>query len=406
MNVLFLTHRLPYEPNRGDRIRAYHILRALHRHANVEVVSLVHNAEEASHVEEMRGFVDAVHLAPVSQVRNRIVGVLTLATKTPLTHTLLDSAAIRPLLTRLVVARRPDVVLAYCSGMARFALEPPLAGLPFVIDLVDVDSLKWAALAKKAAAPMKWIYRREARWLSQFEARAAQSAFATVVVNERERDAIATIAPDARIDVVPSGVDCAYFRPPLEPVEAPVVVFCGVMNYAPNEEAAVWLAREVWPLVLQHCGDARLVLVGSHPTARVSALSSAGSHVEVTGHVADVRPYLWGAAVAAAPLHTARGVQNKVLEAVAAGLPVVVTPAVAEGLPHEILRACSVAEGASRFADALAGYLRLPALDRRRVAERADLSILGWNRRLAPLADLLSAAAESVSARADSARRS
>ena len=171
-----------------------------------------------------------------------MAGAFALAGSRPLTHSLLDSPAIRPLLNRLVRTRRPDVVLAYCSGMARFALEPPLAGLPLVIDLVDVDSCKWNELASTAAAPMKWIYRREAQSLSDFEAHMARAAFATVVVNDREREALVSIAPDARIDVVPSGVAVDDWQPHDAAPESNDVVFCGVMNYAPNEEAAI-LAR-------------------------------------------------------------------------------------------------------------------------------------------------------------------
>jgi sugar transferase (PEP-CTERM/EpsH1 system associated) len=322
-----------------------------------------------------------------------VAGAFALAGSRPLTHSLLDSPAIGPLLDRLVRTRRPDVVLAYCSGMARFALEPPLAGLPLVIDLVDVDSCKWNELASTAASPMKWIYRREAQSLSDFEAHMARAAFATVVVNDRERDALARIAPDARIDVVPSGVAVDDWQPHDVAPESNDVVFCGVMNYAPNEEAAIWLARDVWPLVLKTNPSARLKLVGSHPTRHVTALAAADSTLDVTGHVPDVRPFLWRAAVAAAPLHIARGIQNKVLEAVAAGLPTVVTPVVAEGLPAEILRACAVANTATTFASALVRFLAMTPVERRMAAAMADLGELSWKARLAPLVELLEAAA-------------
>jgi glycosyltransferase involved in cell wall biosynthesis len=277
--------------------------------------------------------------------------------------------------------------------MARFALEPPLAGLPLVVDLVDVDSCKWNELASTAAAPMKWIYRREAQSLSDFEAHMARAAFATVVVNDREREALASISPDARIDVVPSGVAVEEWQPHDAAPESNDVVFCGVMNYAPNEEAAIWLAREVWPLVLKTNPSARLKLVGSHPTRHVKALAAADSTVEVTGHVLDVRPFLWRGAVAAAPLRIARGIQNKVLEAVAAGLPTVVTPVVAEGLPAEILRACAVANDATAFASALVRFLAMTPRERRISVATADLGKLSWNARLAPLVELLEDAA-------------
>ncbi len=144
MKLLYLTHRLPYAPNRGDRIRAHHTLGVLRNRADVDLVSLVHDRDEGAHLGDLRGLVNSVSVAPVPRLRNRVSGALALTGTRPLTHSLLDSPAIRPILNQLVETRRPDVVLAYCSGMARFALEPPLAGLPLVIDLVDVDSCKWA----------------------------------------------------------------------------------------------------------------------------------------------------------------------------------------------------------------------------------------------------------------------
>jgi polysaccharide biosynthesis protein PslH len=395
VRVLFLTHRLPYAPNRGDRIRAYHTLQALKAAgAEVELVSLTHNSEEAGHVDDLSGLVDRVHPFAVPRLRNWMSGALRLATKAPLTHALLDAPGIKPALRRILAERPPDVVLAYCSGMARFAVEPPLAGWPLVIDLVDVDSLKWRTLGTASQPPISWIYRREASRLASFEARAARSAFATIVVNERERDVLAGIVLDARIEVVPSGVDAGHWLPPDAPRPSADVVFCGVMSYAPNVEAAVWIARNVWPLVRERRPDARLKLVGSQPTSRVQSLHDPARGVEVTGHVPDVRPYLWGAAVSAAPLHTARGIQNKVLEAVAAGLPSVVTPVVAEGLPPEILPACDVAGDAASFSDALIRKLALSPTERRAAAARADLGALSWSSRLAPLVGLLRAAVD------------
>jgi polysaccharide biosynthesis protein PslH len=137
---------------------------------------------------------------------------------------------------------------------------------------------------------------------------------------------------------------------------------------------------------------ARLRLVGSNPTPQVQRLS-ADPGVDVTGHVADVRPYLWNAAVAAAPLLMARGIQNKVLEAVAAGLPAVVTPVVADGLPAAVVPACEIAGDAAAFADALVRHLALTPAERRKVASRADLEKLSWEERLLPLVDLLESAA-------------
>jgi sugar transferase (PEP-CTERM/EpsH1 system associated) len=398
MRVLYLTHRLPYAPNRGDRIRAYHTLRCLRDVATVDLVSLVHDADEAAHASGLSDLADSVHVAMVPKLRNRLLGASRLASKRPLTHSLLDAPGMHRALLNIFRERRPDVVLAYCSGMAKFALEPPLNLVPIVIDMVDVDSLKWQSLAATSRFGRRWIYQREQTCLSAFEGRAARQAFATVVINDRERTALEQIAPGARIEVIPSGIDYAHFqRPDMPAVDTADVVFCGVMNYLPNEEAAVWLAERVWPLVKAALPHARLTLVGSNPTDRVKRLGSDPT-IHVTGQVPDVRTYLWRAAVGVAPLQIARGIQNKVLEALAAGLPTVVTPVVADGLPTHALRGCRIAATPDLFAGAIVGTLTLPAATRSALAASADLQSLTWSARLKPLGDLLREAASVATA--------
>ena len=393
MRVLFLSQRLPYAPNRGDRLRVYHMLREVARSAEVDVAALVHDDDEASHAGDLRDIAREVVTARVRRVRNAIGGAARLLGSTPLTHVLLDSPDLPLELARLVSRRQPDVVLAFCSSMVRFALEPPLAGIPCVLDMIDADSAKWSAVAEKSSPPMRWIYRREARVLGAFERTAMRSVYATLVVNEKERGALRTLAPDSPILVMENGVDLSSFAAHTAPRDSASVVFCGVMNYGPNVDGAVWLAREVWPMVRSARPDARLTLIGASPSPQVLALASDRSGVVVTGTVPDVRPHLWDAAVAAAPLLVARGIQNKVLEAVAAGLPCVVTPEVAEGLPPEVVPACRTGRTAPEFAGLLIDFLNRPATERRRLAGSADVSLLQWSARLRPLMPLLEDAA-------------
>lgn len=395
LKVLFLTHRLPYAPNRGDRVRAFFLLRTLSRMAEVDVISLVHDDDEASHVEDLRSVARTVVPVRVSKMSGLMRSLLALPTTVPLTHTMLDAPGLQAVLEESVRSRPPDVVLAYCSGMARLALHPPLAGLPFVLDMVDVDSAKWDAIARVSRLPMRWIYAREARVLRTFEAVATRAAAATTVVTTRERETLLGIAPGSRIDVVQNGVDVEALRPIGPPSRKPDVVFCGVMNYAPNEQAALLLARDVWPLVRQRCPDATLTLVGSSPTRTVQRLADPALGITVTGAVPDVRPFLWAAALAAAPIRTARGIQNKVLEAVASGLPAVVTPNIMASLPETIARACVSADSPHAIADAIVDLLRRTPGERRALAERADISDLGWDRQLRRFPELVRSAAGS-----------
>lgn len=394
MRVLFVTHRLPYPADRGDRIRSNGILRALAPHADVDLISLIYHPEERLHATALRDITSTVTTALVPKVSPYLRAVRALATVQPLTHALLHSPEVKPALERVMSTHRPDVVLAYGSGMVRFILESRLSELPCVLDMVDVDSEKWRALSRSALRPWRWIYAREAVRLAAYEARAARQVTVTVVVNEREQAALRRLAPDVRVEVIPIGVDFDRFHPAGPPVDQPDVIFSGVMNYLPNEEAAIWVARAVWPLVRAHRPEARLWLVGADPSRRVSRLAARDPSIVVTGTVADVRPFLWRSALAVAPLLTARGVQTKVLEAVAAGLPTVVTPAVLEGLPKEIVPACLAATTAEGFARRIVHLLGLSGAERRALAGRAQVSSLSWSAQLAPLVGILEHAAQ------------
>jgi len=387
MRLVFLTHRLPYAPNRGDRIRAYHLLRTLVDEHEVHLVSLVHDAEEAAEVEGLRSIARSVTAIPVSRPARLAAAALSLAGDRPLTQVLLHSPAIRPALRSLMARERPEVAVAFCTAMARYTVEPPLAGLPWVLDMVDVDSEKWRTMGE-ANGPVALIYRREARLLRAFERRAMTLAAATTIVSERERVLLGQIAPGSASVVVPNGIDVQAFHPTGPPSETQDVIFCGVFNYGPNEAGARWLATEVWPLVTRALPGAVLWLVGMHPTAAVRELASDPT-VRVTGAVPQVQPYLWRSAVAAAPLQLARGIQNKVLEALAAGLPCVVTPQVLEGLPDAVRPGCRVGADPAAFARELITLLELPPAERRQIAAGAELGRLGWRAQLAPMLDLV-----------------
>ena len=384
MRILFLTHRLPYAPNRGDRTRAFYLLRQMSRFADVSLFSFVHDDEEMSHREAVP-FARDVTCLRVRRLPNLVRGALRLPTSRPLTHSLIDASEARAMLHALVSDRCPDLVVAFCSSMARFALEPPLERCRFVLDLVDVDSVKWAHLADVTRPPMRWIYQREARTLAAFEALAASKAAVTLVVNERERDALTRIAPSADVKVLSPGIDVEAFRPPNPPGHSTDVVFCGVMDYEPNERGVGWFASQVWPRVRSAIPNARFTIVGSGPTRAVRQLAAQDASIDVVGSVPSVQPYLWKSAVSVAPLHVARGLQTKVLEALAAGLPVVVTPAVQKGLPADARPACLVADDAAAFASHVIDLLRISPDERRRRAGLAPVQTLQWSEQLRDL---------------------
>jgi glycosyltransferase involved in cell wall biosynthesis len=268
-------------------------------------------------------------------------------------------------------------------------MAPALSDVPFVLDMVDVDSEKWRALADVVSGPKRWVYRREAEVLAKFEHRAMTAAHATLAVNEKEAAALHMSHPDARVVVVQNGIALDAFSPPSPPSPEQTAVFCGVLDYAPNEEAALRLSQSIWPIVRRTVPDAHLLCVGANPTDRLLAAAANDPSITVTGTVPDVRPYLWQSAIGLAPLNVARGLQNKVLEALAAGLPVVVSPAVAEGLPATVRHAVVVADTNEAAAQAICTLFKTSPDARRQLASSANLGALTWDRQLSPLWDEL-----------------
>jgi sugar transferase (PEP-CTERM/EpsH1 system associated) len=362
-------------------------MREMSRFAEVSLVSLVHDRHEAAMVSEVP-FARRVVGVRTRTLRNGVNGALRLGSARPLTHSLLDAPDLVGAVRRVVATSRPDVAVAYCSGMARLALDPALAPVPFVLDMVDVDSAKWARMAEASWGARKWIYQREARTLRQFEITIVRHARTTLVVNERERDLLLDLTPDARVVAIPNGIDLAAFAPVRAPRPSSDIVFCGVMSYAPNVEGMCWFAEQVWPVIRAAKPDARLVIVGAEPAREIRTLAAADPSIEVTGAVPAVQPYLWNAALAIAPLWMTQGLQNKVLEALAAGLPVVITPQVSAGLPEPARNGCVVATR-TEFAGSVLQLLEATPEQRRCRAESATLDRLTWSVQLEPLEPLL-----------------
>jgi polysaccharide biosynthesis protein PslH len=213
------------------------------------------------------------------------------------------------------------------------------------------------------------------------------------VVNDREAEIARELSPAANVQVMCNGVELDRLRPLSPPGARPRVVFCGVMNYAPNDQGMRWFVEKVWPLVRSQRADAALTIVGADPSSALKALCADDRSIAVPGRVADVRDWLWSSAIGIAPLHVARGVQNKALEAIAAGLPIVITEAVAAGLPSEAAYASMVANTPERFAGHIVDLLAMSPEQRRAIARSADLSHLTWTHTLQSLWPIFQSAA-------------
>lgn len=367
--LLFLSHRIPYPPEKGEKIRAWHMLDHLAQSWDVDAGFLVDDRADLQHLPVMESRCASVHWRPaLHRLGVAARAVLRARPGLPLTLGWFHDASLAQWVRQGIGARRWDAAFVYSSAMAPYVMGPAAAhGLGRrVLDLVDVDSEKWRAYAGSASGPMRHVWAREARTLLAFERAAAREFDRTILVSAEEARRFAELAPESagRIGHVDNGVDLARFDPaqpwpsPFDAGAPPAIVFTGTMGYRPNAEAVAWFAEQVMPLLAARGVAAGFHIVGANPTPAVQALARLPG-VQVTGSVPDVRPYLAHAAVAVAPLHIARGIQNKVLEAMAMARPVVASPQAFEGVRATPGRDLLVADGAEetalRVAEVLAG---------------------------------------------------
>lgn len=364
-DLLFLAHRIPYPPNKGDKIRSFHLLAYLSRHYRVHLGAFVDQRSDRRWRDTVRHYCASAWLGDLAPWPAKARSLLGLVTGEALTLPYYR----RPALSRWVRAQQQRYgirrVLVFSSAMAQYASGHALDGCRRVIDFVDVDSDKWSQYSRTTRWPMAWIYRREAERLGAFEQRTAARCEASVFVSSSEAALFRERLGQGgdRVHVVTNGVDTAYFAcdpARRSPYEGPGqrLVFTGAMDYWANEEGVAWLAHQVLPLVRQTLPNAEFYIVGMNPTAGVRRLATLPG-VTVTGTVADVRPYLQYADAVMVPLRIARGIQNKVLEAMAMGRPVITTPQALEGIPaqadHEILVATGTEALAARAVAVLTG---------------------------------------------------
>lgn len=380
-DILFLAHRVPYPPDRGDKVRSHHVMRHLSGLGRVHLATFADDPRDMGHEDALSQWCASVAVLPRTKGNAR-AAVEALAGGRTVSEAAFDSAAMRAKVAEMLTARRYDAVYVYSGQMAQYLP----ADLPFVMDFVDMDSAKFAAYAEDARGPMRWMMRREARKLAAVEATVAGRARASLLVSAAEADLFARTSGADRVVAIENGIDTAFFDPAQAvPVEAgqPLIVFTGQMDYRPNIDAVRWFAAEVLPLIPQ----ARFAIVGRSPTAAVRAL--AGERVIVTGEVADVRGWIAAASVVVAPLLLARGIQNKVLEAMAMARPVVASIAAAEGIDHRgTIRVAGDAAGFAReVSDLLADPVAAETLGQ--AARAQTVERYGWDARLAPLAGLL-----------------
>ena len=388
MKILFLAHRTPFPPNKGEKIRAYHILAQLAKRHSVSVIYWMDSPEDIDHVNVLRklcrGAVVPIRLySPGAMLR----AMKSLFRGRSFSQGYFCSPKFQSSVDQLVRDGEYNLVYAFSSVMAQSIMG--IHDIPTIVDFVDVDSDKWGQLARFKSFPLSSLYRLEQARLSRYEVTVSRWARRSLFVSQAEADLFKELGGSGSIAVLPNGVDLDLRRLPqreghsrvmhgpssAENLPSAKLLFVGTMNYYPNTDAVLYFVREILPLIQKQYPQAKFEIVGRFPPNSVRKLDGVGG-VRVLGEVADVRSYLVQADVSVAPIRIARGVQNKVLEAMSVGVPVVSTSEAVKGIQvtrgEEILIGDSPQEFAAQVARVLSDdalYERIACKARSRVAE-------------------------------------
>ncbi len=396
--ILFLSHRIPFPPDRGDKIRSHHIVKRLARIAPVHIATFADDDHDMSEEVELAAMARTYKLLRRTKPLV-LAGVQALATRRPVSLTAFYDEELAAYINS-VIAQNPISTIFVFSGQMGQYIPPGYTGR-VVVDFVDVDSAKFEAYSRKKHGVVRWIDAREARLLRDEEARLAARADVSLLISTDEAALFAArLTPQelqtADIRVLGNGIDSALFDPAMVDAEPklakfayPRLIFSGQMDYAPNVEAALRVATHILPLIRQTFPDASFHVVGRKPAIELLELDGKdGCHI--WGRVDDMRCWLKGADMAMVPLEIARGVQNKVLEAMAMALPVVLTPGAATGIAALDGEHFSVATSDEELAAAALDLLREPRRARIRgvSARRFVMEQSSWQAALAPLAEI------------------
>ena len=422
MKILYIAHRIPYPPNRGDKIRSFNEIKYLSQRHEIHLACLADDSKDLKYENDLKRFCKSTNVVLINLKMVKLKSSFYLFSKKPLSVPYFYSRKLQRSVDQLLSTNHYDAVFCFSSPMAEYVfrsrslvsgclkLEKSLVkGSPvtsyqklasrnqkLIMDFVDVDSDKWGQYSKHARFPMSWVYALEGRRLADYERKVAETFDHSTFVTEAEAKIFRNKNLHIKkITAISNGVDLDYFSPtvsqhPSTINQQPVIVFTGVMNYFANVDGVVWFTKEILPLIRKEIPEIRFYIVGRNPTKEVLSLAL-DSSVTVTGYVPDTREYLKMAAVVAAPLRIARGIQNKVLEAMAMGIPVVATPQAFEGVEAEPGRDLILGGDVRKIAEGVIGLVKEGSL-RKSIGDNARRTIeknYCWSKNLEKLDNVL-----------------
>ena len=372
MRILYVCHRFPFPPKRGGKIRPFNTIRHLAQNHEVTVCSLARSKAEA---EEGRGIAPHCARFEMAVVREavQVVRMLTrLPTPVPSSVGYFHSGRLARQIGVLAKGTKFDLVFVHCSSVAPYVSR--LRGVPKILDFGDMDSQKWLDYARCKPLPLAAGYWLEGRKLERFEKGLARHFDLCTVTTRAEWETLEGYSVGVATDWFPNGVDGSYFAPSGEPYDSDMISFVGRMDYFPNQQCMTDFCTRTLPLLRARRPRVKLVIVGADPSSAVRRLAEIPG-VTVTGSVADVRPYLHRSALMVAPLKIARGTQNKILESMALGVPVVTSRIAAAGVDAHDGDHFLVAQTPEDYVRAIVRILN-------NAAERQRLSVAGRQRML------------------------
>lgn len=406
MNILYLAHRIPYPPNKGDKIRSFNEIKYLAVNHTVDLICLADDPDDLQYKEALQKYCRKVFVHPISKVWGRIKGLMEFCLGKPISTAYFYRKEVQRTVNQWLGSDNYDVLICFSSSVAEYIFRSEYlkrAGkeaIPkrpkLIMDFCDVDSDKWLQYSRDANFPLKRIYRAENQRMQGYEKKVYRSFDSTFVVSDLEKETFLKYYPDGdNLVVIKNGVDTEYFSPDhklIAPVETkkPSLVFIGAMDYHANVEGVCWFCREIFSDLLATNPDLQFYIVGRDPAPVVKKLAALQG-VHVIGDVADVRPWYQTADVFVVPLRLGRGVQNKVLEAMAMGKPVVSTSRANAGVSANDNEHLLLGDSAAGFANAVRMLLQ-DNEKRKLLGHRARNFVLAeydWNINMAKLESLL-----------------
>lgn len=390
MNILFLAQRVPFPPNKGDKLRSFNEIKFLSQKNSISLVCLTDNRNDKGFATELHKYCRSVDIVYLSRLNSKVQSACGLLFPRPLTLSYFHSNRLQAVVDHKLQNESFDAIMVYCSSMAQYVEQ--VNTIPKLIDFVDVDSEKWSQYSTYARFPMRYLYLLESRRLRRYEALLAETFQHCIFVSKKEADDfIRLVCTSPTVTSIPNGVDGALFQPSSEPYDRQSLVFTGAMDYFANVEAVLYFVSEIFPIIQKTVPDVKFYVVGSNPAKELCRLAKTDPHIIVTGSVDSVQPYVVKSAVLVAPMRIARGVQNKILEAMAMGVPVVTTSLGFEGIAATPNKDIFIEDLSERFANKvlelmLDDRLRMELSENSRKTVEANYD---WSKNLSKLEDIL-----------------